>query len=192
MKASNLALIAGLFVPFQLAVAADDATKYQEESRNVAKAFMQQLGGELKKELSAGGPESAIKVCKSIAPGIAGDLSTKNGWQVKRVSLKVRNPLLGTPDAWEQKVLADFDQRAARGEKADAMEYGEVVAEPAGKYFRYMKALGVQQVCLTCHGPSDKIAEGIKARLKADYPHDKATGYSEGQIRGAIAIKRAL
>lgn len=188
----QLCATASLLALSALPAAADDLAKYQEESRKAAQGFMQQLGGELKKEMSANGPESAIKVCKTLAPTIANELSNRNGWKVARVSLKPRNPLLGTPDAWEQKVLADFDQRAAKGEKPEAMEFSEVVAEPQGKYFRYMKALPVQPVCLTCHGAPGDIPEGVKARLAAEYPHDKATGYGAGQIRGAITIKRAM
>lgn len=171
---------------------ADDMAKYQEESRAAAAAFVQQLGGELKKEMQATGPGGAVKVCKNIAPAIASEMSRKHGWQVTRVSLKVRNPLLGTPDAWEQKVLAQFDQRAEKKENLANMEFSEVVTEPQGKYFRYMKAIPVQEICLSCHGAADKIAPQVKDALAADYPHDKATGYSLGQIRGAIAIKRPL
>jgi len=32
----------------------------------------------------------------------------------------------------------------------------------------------------------------VKARLAADYPQDKATGYAAGMVRGIITIKRAL
>lgn len=172
------------------AVAAE--ADYANESREVSKSFLTQLGGELKKEMAANGPEAAVKVCKTIAPAIASDLSSKHGWKVARVSLKPRNPMIGTPDVWEQKVLAEFDRRAAAGEKADAMEFFEVVDEPQGKAFRYMKAVGVQPVCLTCHGPKEQLGEAVKARLGADYPHDRATGYSVGQIRGAVTVKRPL
>lgn len=172
------------------ALAADDVAKYQEESRLVAKTFVQQLGGELQKEMQTGGPASAINVCKNVAPAIASDLSRKNGWHVSRVSLKPRNPLLGFADAWEQKVLADFDARKARGESPANMEYAEIVTEPQGKYFRYMKAIPVQEVCLACHGAN--IPQNVKDALASDYPHDRATGYSAGQIRGAITIKRPL
>ncbi len=34
------------------------------------------------------------------------------------------------------------------------------------------------------------MAEGVKARLAADYPLDKATGYSAGMVRGIIPINR--
>ena len=109
-----------------------------------------------------------------------------------RVSLKVRNPLLGTPDAWEQKILQDFEARAAKGEKPDTMEFAEVVNEPAGASFRYMKAIALQPGCVSCHGSAEQIPANVKARLAEDYPHDKATGYAPGQIRGAVSIKRAM
>jgi hypothetical protein len=57
------------------------------------------------------------------------------------VSLAPRNPALGWGDAWEQKVLMGFDERVAKGEKADGMEQYEVVNEPSGKFLRYMRAL---------------------------------------------------
>lgn len=189
----NLRLIAAslVFAWVTPAFAGDDMAKYQEESRQVAKTFVQQLGGELQKEMQANGPASAIKVCKNVAPAIASDLSRKNGWHVSRVSLKARNPLLGFPDAWEQKVLADFEARKERGESPATMEYAEIVTEPQGKYFRYMKAIPVQEVCLACHGAN--IPQNVKDALASDYPHDKATGYTAvGQIRGAITIKRPL
>lgn len=171
---------------------ADDLAQYQEQARATAQSLLKQLGGELQKEMKANGPASAIKVCKEQAPAIASELSRKNGEKVARVSLKVRNPLVGTPDAWEQKVLADFDQKAAAGAKPETLEAAEIVTEPQGRYFRYMKAIPTGAVCLACHGPADKISQEVKAQLATEYPHDKATGYSEGQIRGAITIKRPL
>ena len=185
-----IAVLATAFVAAP--VAAQDVAKMTEESRAVAGGFAQKLGGELKQAISQGGPEGAIGVCKTIAPQIASDLSLKNGWHVARVSLKTRNTMLGVPDAWEQRVLAEFDARAAKGDDAAKLEFAEVVTEPAGKYFRYMKALPVQPLCLSCHGGASDVAPAVKAKLDAEYPHDKATGYSAGQVRGAITIKRPL
>ena len=163
-----------------------------EESRALATALMQQLGAALKKEMAAGGPDAAIKVCTQIAPELAAKFSLESGWRVTRVSLKTRNPLLGTPDIWEQQALKDFDARAAAGDAADKLDYSETVTEPGGRYFRYVKALPVQPLCLACHGGTDQIAEPVKATLKAHYPHDRAVGYVPGQIRGAISIKRPV
>ena len=172
--------------------AADELSVYLESSRQTAQQLAQRLGAELKGELAKGGPEGAISVCRVSAPQIAAELSRASGWKVARVSLKVRNPLLGQPDAWEQQVLLEFDRRAAAGERPETLEFSEVVTEPQGRYYRYMKALPVQPLCLTCHGSEDTIPAGVKARLQADYPHDRATGYSPGQVRGAVTIKRPL
>ncbi|MGE5318917.1 MAG: DUF3365 domain-containing protein [Hyphomicrobiaceae bacterium] len=163
-----------------------------KESRDVAKALAMQLGGKLKAELSANGPESAVSACKEIAPQIAASLSRQTGWEVGRVGTRVRNAKTGTPDAWEAKALALFSERMKQGEKPDTMELAEVVTEPSGKYLRYAKAIAVQPMCLTCHGPAESIPEGVKARLRAEYPLDKATGYKVGELRGAIVVKRPL
>ena len=171
---------------------ANDLGKYQDESRAVAMPFLKQLAAANQKAVIEGGPESAIKVCKEIAPKMAGDISRQNGWKLSRVSLKVRNPLLGMPDAWEQRNLQEFEARAAKGEKAETLEVAEIVQEPAGKSFRFMKAIALQPGCVACHGTTEQISANAKARLSEEYPHDKATGYSVGQIRGAVSIKRPI
>jgi hypothetical protein len=55
-----------------------------------------------------------------------------------------------------------------------------------------MKALPTQKLCLNCHGAEAQIAPEAKEKLKVLYPNDLATGYSEGQIRGALTVKRPL
>ena len=161
-------------------------------SRETAGQLVQQLGAQLRAELAKGGPEGAVAVCKTIAPELAGRLSRDKGWRVSRVSLKTRNPLIGSPDAWEQRGLEEFDRRVAAGEKAETLELGEVVEEPAGRYYRYMKAIPVQPLCLTCHGTAETIPPDVQQRLRAEYPNDRATGYGAGQVRGAVTVKRPL
>lgn len=162
------------------------------QSKAVAVSLMQELGAALKKEIAAGGPESAVNVCTDIAPALARKFSLENGWRVTRVSLKARNAMLGAPDAWEQQALAEFDSRAKAGEGADKLEYSAIVDEPSGRYFRYVKALPVQPLCLTCHGQPELISDAVKANLAKIYPHDRAVGYALGQVRGAISIKRPM
>lgn len=171
---------------------ADDQSTLTTAARSIAGQLVQQLGAELKKEMAAGGPINAIAVCKSAAPEIAGRLSREHGLKVSRVTLKTRNPMLGQPDSWEQEVLARFDQRAASGDKPDALEHAETVTEPQGRYFRYMKAIPVQPMCLSCHGTKDTVAQEVEAVLAKEYPHDQARGYTLGQIRGAVTIKQRL
>lgn len=189
----RLALLAGISLLPQAVVAQDAALgKMIGESREVAGVLLKRVGGEMRREMEASSPTSAVLVCKYSSPEIASELSRKTGWRISRVSLKPRNPAIGTADAWEQKVLADFDRRAAAGEKPEALEHAAIVDEPGGKFFRYMKALPVSSLCLTCHGPTDKMPTVLRTRINTEYPHDKAVGYSVGEVRGAVTIKRPL
>ncbi|MBI3526940.1 MAG: DUF3365 domain-containing protein [Betaproteobacteria bacterium] len=175
-----------LLAALPLIARADQTT----EARALASQMIQQLGTALKKELAANGPDGVVSVCRDMAPAIAGELSRKSGGRVAQVSLKSRNPLLGDPDVWEQQVLAEFDRRAAAGEKVESPEYSETTEEPRGRYFRYMKALPVQPLCLTCHGTAKIIPDHVRTRLAIEYPRDRATGYGLGQVRGAVTIKQ--
>lgn len=154
--------------------------------------FLKRLGGTMKRKMQAGGPLATMKVCRDVAPDIANDISLEKGWKVVRVGTRVRNPMLGSPDTWEQRVLQDFKRRAAEGEMFDAMNHSEVVEEPAGKSLRFMKAIGVAPQCIVCHGSAEQIAEPVRAQLKVLYPYDRAVGYKPGDLRGAVSIKQPL
>lgn len=167
--------------------------KQLDEMRGTAKALLTQLGGKLKAEITANGREAAVGVCKQAAPQIAADLSGQTGWKVGRVGTRARNAESGTPDAWNAKALAAFSERLMQGEKPDAMEMAEVITAPSGRSsLRYAKAIVTQPMCLACHGSANDIPEGVKARLQTEYPMDKATGYSAGELRGAVVIERPL
>lgn len=173
------------------ALAADMDTM-KKEAVETTQAFVKQLGGAMQKEMKAGGPVAAVKVCSELAPQITAQISREKGWMVTRVGTRVRNPMLGMPDAWEQNVLAKFQERADKGESFEKMAFAEIVEEPNGKYFRFMKAIGVQGQCLACHGDPAGMKEEVKALLQERYPHDQAKGYKAGDLRGAVSIKRPL
>lgn len=172
--------------------AEDETALLRQEGRRVAGQVLAQIRSELTRELERSGPVRAIVVCKYSVPEITSMQSRQSGARVTRVSLRARNPSLGGPDYWEQTVLMDFEKRLARGEKAEDMEFSQVTVEPQGRFFRYMKAIPMAPVCTACHGPAEAIPEAIKAQLAVDYPHDPATGFQPGQIRGAVTYKKAF
>lgn len=193
MKAKTLFALSlpVLFAGCASGPSADEQAAMAADARKASGALIQKLGGELKAALSASGPEGAIGVCKERAPQIAADVSKQFGFEVKRVSPKNRNPA-GVPDAWEAEAQAGLEKRMAAGEKPETLDTWQVVSTPSGKQFRYAKALPVQPLCLTCHGDPATIPDGVKARLAAEYPLDKATGYAPGMVRGIVSVKRAL
>jgi len=189
------ALSAGGVVTVTFAASPGDAADVQarvDAAKATSGAFLQQLGSTMKREMQAGGPAAAMKVCREVAPRAANELSLEKGWKITRVGTRVRNPMLGTPDAWEQQVLLEFERRAAQGEKFAEMTRVEVVEEPSGKSLRFMKAIGVAPQCLVCHGGADQIPDSVRAELDAMYPHDRAVNYRPGDLRGAVSIKQPL
>ena len=188
----TLLIGAGLAVVSTARAEDSDEAQRQAAAKAVAQTLVGQLGAKLKQEMGVGGPQAAITVCRDAAPQIAGELSRANGWRVTRVGTRVRNPMLGTPDAWEQDVLAKFAQRFAAGEPPAEVAFGEIVAEPAGRYYRFMKAIPTQEACLSCHGDPAKIAAPVRAELQRHYPFDRATGFQTGELRGAVSIKQPL
>jgi hypothetical protein len=169
-----------------------ETTEREQVAVEVANGFLKELSEAMTKEMTKGGPTEAIKVCAELAPEVAGRLSREYGWRVTRVGTRVRNPLLGMPDAWEQQILSEFAASAGKGEAFPGMIHSEVVTEPSGRYYRFMKAIAVQPQCLLCHGPREYIPEEIKNVLSRQYPFDTATGYKAGELRGAVSIKQRL
>ncbi|MCK5070104.1 MAG: DUF3365 domain-containing protein, partial [Desulfocapsa sp.] len=82
----------------------------------------------------------------------------ENGIRSHITSLKPIRPE-NKADTWEEVVLRKFEQGVD--------EYSEKVEIDGEPYFRFMKALKVQQGCLKCHA---------------------IQGYKEGEVRGGISI----
>ncbi|MDQ7056924.1 MAG: DUF3365 domain-containing protein [Ghiorsea sp.] len=165
---------------------ANDEQALKQEAMSIVKQFGGSLKPQLVKAMKQGGPVHAIEICTEKAPAIAQKLSQDTGWTVKRVSLKSRNAKTAAPDAWEEKVLKDFDKQQASGAKV-----GKLTASSLKNgTFRFMKAQGVQGVCLTCHGSN--IKPNVRQALLKRYPNDNATGYSLGQVRGAFTLTKVL
>jgi hypothetical protein len=169
--------------------AADDYAAEVTASRETVKEFMQTLKKELQAGMQEGGPINAVSVCNLTAPGIASTYSARNGWDVGRTSLKLRNPD-NAPDTWERAVLESFEERKRAGEDPAKMEFYEVIRQDDSSELRYMKAIPTAGLCLACHG--EHVDSVTKTRLDKLYPHDQAMGYREGDIRGAFSITQPL
>lgn len=152
-----------------------------ESSRAIAAEFQQTLGGELKSALAEHGPVHAIEVCADVAPAIAREASAASGAGVGRTALRVRNPD-NAPDAGARAVLEDFRERVAGGA---AMPVEHFEAHDDGSA-RYMRAIVMQPLCVTCHG--EPLAGDVAEALAAHYPDDAATGFEVGELRGAFVI----
>ena len=119
----------------------------------------------------AKGPEAAIEACAVEAPKIALRAST-GGVTVGRASLRLRNPGNLAP-SWV-------------GPHLEGLSGPRVVALGAGRV-GYLEPIKVDAMCTTCHGKA--IAAPIAGKLAERYPFDQATGYAEGDLRGAFWVE---
>lgn len=154
-------------------------------STELANSFQSELQAALKSALASGGPATAIEVCAQVAPAIAKRLSAESGAEIRRTALQPRNPG-AKPDAFERETMTAW--RAAPLDPAGKpMVRSAALSTDSGPAFRWMRAIPTQAMCLQCHG--ETIAPDVAAAISARYPDDKATGFREGQLRGALSIR---
>ena len=159
------------------------------EARVAAKELSEAIRGLLMRELERGGLEGAVAVCSTTAQARTAEYRRTFGNDVRRVSLRRRNPA-NEPDAYERRVLESFDRLPA--EARPAAEHWEVVREDGREALRYLKPVVASAMCLTCHGEKAKIPPAVQAVVAREYPDDRATGFSVGDVRGAVSVRIPL
>jgi hypothetical protein len=150
----------------------------QKATKALVTALMQRLTSVLGE---AGGMIAAVRVCASEAQDLTAGVAEAQGMALGRSSTRLRNPE-NRPPQWVAQWLADHE-----GQAADTVEPMLGIAVRDGKRVaRYVGPIGVQPLCLSCHGPPETIPAEVKAILAQQYPRDKATGYAVGDLRGAV------
>jgi len=102
---------------------------------------------------------------------------------VRRTALKFRNPR-NKPDATDTKVMEKMMAEMKAGtfkKKPRVVKVGETK--------RVYVPLIAEKACLKCHGPVEKIDPKVRETIAKKYPHDMATGFHEGDLRGVIVAE---
>ena len=165
------------------------------ESREVAsREAIKSLSESLKVYLKAGleneiDAKEKLLMCKEGAMEATALTNEKYPFEIGRTGLRVRNPS-NQPDEWESSILLKFEERMNSGESIKAIEHSAILQINGKKHFRYMKAIPVGKVCLSCHGTA--IEPKVLAMLNTIYPHDEARGFKIGDIRGAFTVREIL
>jgi hypothetical protein len=183
-------LLTGLLVAVALPVAAAD-TPEASKARMIAGDVLNETRSVLEGALANGPAASALRVCAAVAQNLARK-HEQQGWRVRRVSEKVRNPA-DTPEADELEVLQRWSRDRAEGRLRPSDEHEEIINQGDRRYYLYMRPILIAgPVCLQCHGAADKLAAGVREALAELYPGDRAIGYQVGDLRGAISVKIPL
>ncbi len=156
----------------------------EAEAMQRIRLFATELKTTLSQAIEQGGLSQGINVCREMAPHIAKRYST-DGWYIGRTSHKVRNPD-NQPDSWEAEQIRYFQQALAAGEKASSL----IAIQLDKQQFRLAKPIMTEGLCLSCHG--SQLGDDVKAALQSHYPADLATGFSPGELRGILTLKKML
>lgn len=156
---------------------------YEDIGLNIANGTKAQLGKNLMAAIKEHGAPGAVTFCNTRAIPLTDSMANVYHASVKRVSDKPRNPGNVANEAELQYIQLMKDQ-LANGENPKP-----VVAEVNSKMVGYY-AIITNQMCLQCHGDKSKdILPETWTNIKKAYPHDKATGYSENQLRGIWVVE---
>lgn len=139
-------------------------------------AMRSQLASTLKDQPQTPDLETFKKVCKPVGMR-AKQIGQENGWQVRQIAKKYRNPAHAPASLKELMALAKFEQDPSLTGFWDR----ETLNGQEGT--RYYRRIDVEASCLACHG-----AKGTRPEfIQQNYPQDLAYDFREGDLRGMYA-----
>ena len=136
------------------------------------------LGKNLMGTIQKKGTIAALDFCNVQAMPLTDSMAVKYNATIKRVSDKNRNSD-NTANAAELKIIEQFKTQLAKKEELKATMENGVFYAP----------ITTNNMCLQCHGSEKDIKPETLAKIKSLYPHDKAIGYQENEMRGLMVIK---
>ncbi|MEM8882933.1 MAG: DUF3365 domain-containing protein [Planctomycetota bacterium] len=128
-------------------------------------------------------PHKALHLCADIAQEKSKEVEARFGFPLRRTALRYRNPA-NAPDDFER---AYMEKVAASG-TLPTEPYVEVV----GDELRYLRAIGLAQICTVCHGPRASLDPKLLEVLAERYPDDRATDFVPGDFRGVVSVRVPL
>jgi Protein of unknown function (DUF3365) len=141
----------------------------------VVAAMQDAMMRELTDALVRGGPAGAIDFCHLDATAITQRVGREAGIAAGRTSDRLRSPT-NAPRPWGANLVKAHAGRSARSVDGFAVDLGDKIG--------VLRPMALRPMCVGCHGPEERLAPAVKAVLKDRYPADRATGFTEGEIRG--------
>lgn len=121
--------------------------------------------------------ETFKEVCRPVGMRLK-EVGAENGWQVKQIAKKYRNPNHAPQTLHETMAIAKFEQNP------DLIGFWEQETLNNEQGIHYYRRINVSQSCLACHG-----AKNIRPDFIAEkYPEDLAFDFQEGDLRGMYSV----
>ena len=151
---------------------------YESEGNRIVAVTFDTLRNSLLHTISSHGIDSAIKFCNENAYELT--TTYADSVTIRRTAMRYRNPE-NKPDSLEQFVLGEVNSKIKSGTLSDL----KVVRRTNSGEIHFFKPILLQPMCLNCHGkPGTEIQPSTLARIQDLYPDDRATNFSQGDLRG--------
>jgi hypothetical protein len=128
-------------------------------------------------EATQDGPASALEVCHVEAGAIRDRVEKEQGIVVGRTSHALRNANNAAP-RWMAALVSEAAGKPARDYQQRVFDLGDKVG--------VARPIPTGILCTNCHGPLEALSTDVRTALAQRYPHDLATGFREGDLRGWI------
>jgi hypothetical protein len=125
--------------------------------------------------------EPTMQTMKEVCAPVgrkAMQISQENGWQVKQIANKYRNPAHKPDNLQSTIALARFEQNP----DLKGFWHRETLDGQDGT--RYYRRIDVEASCLACHGAQNSRPQFVKD----NYPQDLAYDFNVGDLRGMYAV----
>ena len=185
MKYLNRILI-GFVVIILLVIANPSLAKAETDPTQLAKAVQEienldamrsGLASTLEDSTTEPTIETFKEVCKPVGMR-AMQLSKENGWQVKQIATKYRNPAHAPENLHAVMALAKFENEP---ELMGFWDSETIDGQPGTRYYR---RINVESSCLACHGGKNTRPQFVKDK----YPQDLAFDFNVGDLRGMYSV----
>ena len=160
----------------------------EDEIKTQATEAIKTVGGKLKQNLSQkmkeqGAAEAAL-FCSTSATDLAKEVSKTlpDGIKVKRITDKPRNP----NNLANEEQLKVLQQIKSQIKNKDTSRL--VIKQISPNRYQVYQPITMGGKCLTCHGDENIRNKNAYEIISSKYPNDKATGYKEGDFRGAFLV----
>ena len=155
------------------------------QGRLISEEAQKELFSTLEKILNEAGPATAVQYCNIQAYPLTDSLSSKFNAEIRRTSLRTRNPL-NAPSEIETQLLEAYEYN-----EDNQLPMEDNVQRLDREHFLYTRPIVLNnELCLNCHGePAKDIEHETLKRVDSLYPQDKARNYKLGELRGMWSIK---
>ena len=156
-----------------------------QQGSAIADKAAQELLTALKVAVEKQGISGAVEFCKVQAIPLTASAAGAGHTNVKRTSLRLRNPE-NAPTETEQQLLEAYAYNTEHG-----LPMEPNVQRTEKQYLLYTRPIIINSpLCLQCHGDTQKgIAPETLQLIDSLYPQDEARGYQMGDVRGMWSIK---